>query len=538
MRTFSSLFLECVVRYPQKTFIRRANGETFTYAQAGEVVASVLKQFDQLGIKRGDRVVIFAELNFPAVFIHIAGYSSGIIPIPIGPRFSYGFMKDAAKRVEAKQVFCDEYTLPILREQGDHPLFFAPDTSTERGALKMRLGLSYSEAVQILRKAQEDLYDSSILKLMCTSGSTGKPNIVVRRNRFFPVIEDQVWKICRNDGERRFLLAGSLTHGFAHTSLSTILSMGGELLMPTLIDTNIDLDEVRRLDPHILPMTPRVLRSFYFQAQEKGYPDIFGPSAKMMVLVGGKPDQKFLDPVMSKGVEFVEIYGSSEAGLCAGTPYRRYKEGFSGTVFPFADVKIASDGEILVRSPNSALGYYDDVEKTKEVFLEDGFIRTGDLGVFSEDGYLKVFGRKKDVFSTYEGSAVYPTRIESMIETFSWVEQVILVGDGMPYISAMIVLKGQEYSSGSPDGYLDKKQFQEAYRKFAPDLMKLNRELESIEKIRRFSLFVKSFDTQAYSYVSGAKVNRNRKVFTGLYSSRINELYTDYKPTDVDCLAG
>ncbi len=535
MRTFSSLFLESVVRYPEKTFIRRANGEIYTYEQSGKIVAGILLQLNELGIQKGDRIAVFAELNFPAIFMIIAGYSSGIVCMPIGPRFSYSFLKDAATRVRAKKIFCDEDTLKTVSEQNEKPLHFVSKkaNSLGDGELQLNYQISAEDSINVIRLAQQDIYDDSVLKLMCTSGSTGKPNIVIRRNRVFPVIEDQVRKVC---GENpKFLLAASLTHGFAHTTLSTILSMGGDIAIPSKIDTMVEIDEVRKFDPQVLPFTPRVLRSLFFQAQEKGYSEIFGPSAKAIVMVGGKPDESFLKPLIQKGIEFFEFYGSSESGLCVGTPYGSLKQGYSGRVLPFADVKLAQDGEILVKSPNSAMGYYDDEAKTNEVFGKDGFVRTGDLGVFSEDGYLKILGRKKDVFSTFEGSSVFPTRIESMIETLPWVDQVFLVGDGMPYIAACIVLKGQTLETNSADSYLDKVKFAEVYKRFSKDLENINLNLETIEKIHRFSLFSKPFDSKAYSYVSGGKVNRTRKAFLILYSNRIQEFYEKQAP-DVGCL--
>src|SRR5699024_6302386 len=117
-----------------------------------------------------------------------------------------------------------------------------------------------------------------------------------------------------------------------------------------------------------------------------------------------------------------------------------YKLGTVGKTIPHVKVKIAKDGEILVKGPNVMNGYFKDEEKTKAAFDAEGYFKTGDMGEIDNDGFLKITGRKKQMFKTSGGKYIVPERLEGELEKSQFIEHAIVVGEGKKMPSALIQL--------------------------------------------------------------------------------------------------
>jgi long-chain acyl-CoA synthetase len=201
-----------------------------------------------------------------------------------------------------------------------------------------------------------------------------------------------------------------------------------------------------------------------------------------------------------------------------------WREGVVGEVLPDVEARIAEDGELLVKTPVLMLGYYGEPEQTKNAFTPDGFYKTGDYAEITPDRCLRLLGRKKDVFNTYDGSNIHPARIEERLERIGWVKQAALVGDQRPYVVALAVVEATG-TSAEADGYLSPEQAPALYAKAGEDLAKLNTELEANERIRRFALLERPMADQLYSAAGQGKVRRNRPEIVKVYAARIEALY-------------
>jgi long-chain acyl-CoA synthetase len=138
----------------------------------------------------------------------------------------------------------------------------------------------------------------------------------------------------------------------------------------------------------------------------------------------------------------VEGYGLTETspGVAFIRPDpKRVRVGTVGQVMEDVEVKIAEDGEILVKGPNVMLGYYKEPEMTNEVFTADGWFKTGDIGELSDDGYLKITDRKKELLKTSGGKYIAPQPIETKLKEAMLVDQAMVVGNGKNYASAFVV---------------------------------------------------------------------------------------------------
>jgi long-subunit acyl-CoA synthetase (AMP-forming) len=321
------------------------------------------------------------------------------------------------------------------------------------------------------------------------------------------------------------------------------ITLGAELAVPWAVDTPVNLHELFQLRPSVLALPPRVLKSFVLQEKKtktkESVSKLFPSSAEFVVIGGGKGDGTTLRRLVNEGVTPIQIYSTSETSMIAITKKGTWQEESAGKPLSAVDMKIAKDGEILVKSPALMLGYFNLSKTDEEVTSDEGYYPTGDIGSLNETGTLKILGRKKDVFNTPEGSNIFPARIEQLIESLEDVHQVILLGDDYPYICAMVSISGAENGvSTSKDGFLSPGANDELYRKFAPLLQTVNSGLERAEQIIRFYLFSKDFPTSCYQQVQGAKIRRNRREIAQVFSNRITEIYRSEDDLDPSYVPG
>ena len=381
-----------------------------------------------------------------------------------------------------------------------------------------RIAYAYADEVKL-----EDAF-----LIQPTSGSSGRPKLVLRSHygfsRYAQFVGDQARRAFPRGYRPRMLAVNALTHAFAGHMMTMALRLGLEIAVPTDIDIAVALHEVRELDPDVLPMTPRVLRSLARQHMNKDEPEsapLFGERARVLLSAGGKGDPQIFQQLVDGGMEVLEFYGSSEASIVALTPCGGWKKGCAGKPVPDVDFRFSRDREILVRSPGIMLGYYGDEELTSLVVDGEGFYHTGDLGSIDEGGYLRIDGRKRDLFNTPEGTNIYPERIEILIESLSYVKQAILVGDCLPYLTVHIVLNDHE-----SNGLLDEEKAADAYRSVGKDLSEINDDLETIEQIVAFALYGSPFESDVYQVVTAGKVRRDRPRFYHKYAKPIRRLYS------------
>jgi long-subunit acyl-CoA synthetase (AMP-forming) len=144
------------------------------------------------------------------------------------------------------------------------------------------------------------------------------------------------------------------------------------------------------------------------------------------------------------GLRISEAWGMSETVIGTAASADRIRLGAAGWPYDGTELRLAEDGEILLRSPSVTPGYMKDPERTRQALTDDGFMRTGDLGRVDEDGYLWVIGRKKDIIINSAGKNMSPTNIEQAIRgTEPIISQVVCFGDGRPYNVGLIVLDPQ-----------------------------------------------------------------------------------------------
>lgn len=207
------------------------------------------------------------------------------------------------------------------------------------------------------------------------------------------------------------------------------------------------------------------------------------------------------------GMPLVEGYGLTEGGVAALNPIDRPKAGSIGKLLPGVEARIEEDGELMLRSACLFSGYYKDPEATAAV-LRDGWLATGDIAEVDADGYYYITGRKKELIVSSNGKKIYPARIEGMLKKEPAINQVLLIGDRMPYVTALFTVNGHPEEMR---GVVEK------------HVKAVNRHLASFEQVRKFKILERDFSIEQGELTPTMKVRRNRVLEN--HRSLVSEMY-------------
>jgi long-chain acyl-CoA synthetase len=229
------------------------------------------------------------------------------------------------------------------------------------------------------------------------------------------------------------------------------------------------------------------------------------------------------------GIPLSELWGMSEttgAGTC--NPPERIKIGTIGPPAPGVEIKLASDGEMMIRGPVVMKGYRNLPEKTAEAFTEDGFLLTGDIGQFDEDGYLRVVDRKKELIITAQGKNLSPANIEARLKQIPLVSQAVAIGDRRKYISALLTLDPEATRSWAQQNRVegDLAAISESEALIAEvqrGLDVANQDLARVEQVKRFAILPADWEPGGDELTPTMKLKR--KPIAEKYAGEIESLY-------------
>jgi long-chain acyl-CoA synthetase len=216
------------------------------------------------------------------------------------------------------------------------------------------------------------------------------------------------------------------------------------------------------------------------------------------------------------GMPIVEGYGLTETGVLCFNPLGRPKAGSIGKLLPGAEAKIAEDGELLVKSPGLFMEYYKDEAATQSVMTKDGWMATGDIAEVDDEGYYYITGRKKELIVSSNGKKIYPAQIESLFKLEPLINQVLLVGDKQPYVTAIITVNTANL--GAVKGIEEYRDRPQAEVVQAPPVTaavqaavtRVNQQLADFERIRRFRILPRDFSIESGELTPTMKIRRSR----------------------------
>jgi len=376
--------------------------------------------------------------------------------------------------------------------------------------------------------------------IIYTSGTQGNPKgVVLSHGGILANCEDAVNLVQKlNIEQPRFITWLPLSHSYEHTVQFVQISLGAKVFYSPIIEKL--LENIKIVKPHIMTAVPRfynnlynkmnasvkksskIKRSLFYKTLELGGKTFnkeklsfieniinkileklvrkkviknFGGNLKAFVSGGGPLDKNVGLFLNALGLKTLQGYGLTETSpVVSCNPVNKIKIETVGTIFSNNEVKIADDGEILVRGENVMLGYWKNNDATNQV-LKDNWLYTGDIGEIDSDGYLKITDRKKDIIVTVGGDNISPSKIENLLCLHDEIEQAYVHGDNEKYLSCLIVLN---------------KNFEKNNKKIKELIEITNNELTLVEKIKKFKVIEEEFTIENELLTPTMKIRRHK----------------------------
>ena len=590
----TKLFLGAIDRFanPRAQMRRTPSGwQSISAQEMLRRIAGLSKALAELGVKTGDRVGLFAP-NCPEW--HVADFAIqglGAVNVPVYFNESHDrlvyILNDSGAKVlftagapQAQKIAECRARVPAL----EHVISAAPSAHVQSDILEYETLIANASSAEVAeyRRRAAELTGNNLATIIYTSGTTGEPKGVMlsHSNLSSNAIDGAAGhQLLPTDIALEFL---PLAHVYERTAAYTYLCNGVSLAYVERIE---DVPQaLLEVQPTIAASVPRFFEKIYANIIEKGRRetgvkrDIFDwalrvaasavpwraygkrPSTMLKLQwsiadslvfskiraglgAGAKSAQRFsaggapLAPELAEffwsvGVTIHQGYGLTETSpVVTANTIAANKIGTVGRPIPNVQVKIADDGEILVKGPNVMQGYYHKPDATREVFTPDGWFRTGDIGKLDNDGYLTITDRKKELLKTAAGKFVAPAPIENTLKTSPYITNAIVVGDARKFVSVLIVpnfanIEGAARKEGhdfaTPAQMLSDPWVRDL---LSNEIERLTASLAQYEKPKRFALLEKDF-----TYATGEltyTMKMKRRVIEQRYADVISRLYAD-----------
>ncbi|PWL32053.1 AMP-binding protein [uncultured Roseivirga sp.] len=525
MEKFSSAleaFSYWAKKNPNQVFLRQPINRSFieyTYKDADVEIRKMVSGLKNLGIQPGDHIAILSKNCAHWMMADLAIMAAGCISIPIYPTFGAETIFEILEHSESKAIIVgklDDYAaqqsgIPDIIKIGVEMYGVVEEQTWEK------ILAQNEPSEQIHTPQPEDL-----MTIMYTSGTTGNPKGVMHTYAAFDQLINTAIDQIKMPPNPRYFSYLPMTHiaERAGIELSSIFR-GGTVSFPESLETFAE--DLSSVQPQTFFGVPRIWQKFQEKILEKmpqkkldkllGLPLIgslvkkkiqkkLGLSASVVNFSGAAPIAMSLQQWYRKlGIEINQAYGMTEDCILShfNLPGKN-KFGTVGRPLPGVTSKLSADGEILIKSNCIMKGYYKEPEKTAEIFTEDGFLRTGDIGEFDHDGYLSITGRVKDQFKTDKGKYISPAPIELEILKNNDVDQVCIVGSGIPQPIALVV----------PSEIGKKKSREEFNQSIWKTITDINPSLEAYEKVAKAVVMKEVWSVENGLMTPSLKVKRNR----------------------------
>ncbi len=483
-----TLFREQAAKYrAREVFFTRAGEEwrSRTWDEFATAVHELASAFIEKGLSKGASVAILAG-NIPEwSIVDIASIAAGGVGVGIYPTSSREQCEFVISHCEAEFVFVDtleqlakigdiDSSLPKLKEiicierPGEPTSEFVRNESTSFFGIRSVLTdeIHVTQFDEFLKLGRERLTENlpkieeigrgakpeDTAIMVYTSGTTGQPKGAMISHAY---ILNSVESLRRSVPIFDTDIAFSYLPG-CHVA-ERISGIYNRLYNGT---TAYFIDNLSRLHEYMLEVKPTVFASLprFFekihaaivakQGTDKVDPQIvknaFGGRIRLLTSGGAPLPNEIAQFFANAGVPILQAYGLTENICVAFNTVAEHKFGTVGRPMPMTEVRIADDGEILVKSPMMFSGYYKQPDKTAEMFTGDGWLQTGDLGEQDADGFLSITGRKKEMIMLSSGKNVAPALVENLIKEDYLVSNCFVHGDGRSYCTALITLNQAE----------------------------------------------------------------------------------------------
>jgi long-chain acyl-CoA synthetase len=576
---------------PAQMSKRHGAWTTLTWREVGEAVRELALGLLALGRQPGDTIALLSTSRAEWVQADFAIFSAGCITVPVYPTYPPDLIAYVINDSGARTIIVEDpgQLAKVLEAREKTPglqqiIVMTGYEATQPPKMVMtwemlrRLGRdNVSQHAGTLEQRLAATKPDDLASIVYTSGTTGPPKGVMQTHGNHLAAQRNSESAAPCEEGWVHLLFLPLAHSFAR--LESFLGVYRGLC--TAFAENLDKvgDNLKEVRPHFICSVPRVFEKVYAKIlsgveagspakkkifywaigvgrevsrhQQRGQPLPTGLRLKRAIadklvfsklhaalggrlqwaISGGAPlSREIAEFFHSAGILILEGYGLTET--CPAATFNRptrFKFGSVGQALDNVEIKIASDGEILIRGANVARGYLKQAEATAEVFEPSGWFHSGDIGRLDEEGFLFITDRKKDLIVTAGGMNIAPQNIENMLKADPFISQALVYGDRKPYPVALITLNADELGKFAREhGIIATDpavvvKHPAVIERVGRTVEEKNSQLQSYAKIKKFTVLPVDFSQEGGELTPTLKVKR--KIVSNKYLTMIEELY-------------
>ncbi|MGN6216783.1 MAG: AMP-dependent synthetase/ligase [Solirubrobacterales bacterium] len=584
-KTIADLLPRAAELYGTEVAVKFKEGDQWvdrTFAEVQEVVRPLAFGLVELGIAKGDRVAILGNTRPEWTYFDFAALSIGAVVVPIYQTNSPEECRYVLENSDSKVVVVEDAEqlekVQQVRDQLPQLQHVVLMTGSAEDAISMEdlaaKGAGGDEARW--KQLYEAVTGEDICTFIYTSGTTGPPKGCVISHGNYRAMLDMV-------NETTVIEEGDVTYLYlplAH-SFALLIQFGSFDLGTTIAYWERDplkiLPNLAEVKPTYFPSVPRIFEKIYTAAtsgmekegglkkaifdwsikvggkmreaersgrkpgfllqRQYAFADkqvlskirnLFGGQIRLAVSGAAPINPEILRFFDAAGVLVLEGWGMTETSTAAtiSTP-EDFKVGTIGKPFPGCQVKIAEDGEILVKGPNVFQGYHKNPEATRETIV-DCWLHTGDIGEIDSEGFIKITGRKKDIIITAGGKNITPANLEAEIKQHPLVSQCVVVGDRRPYLVALVTLDAEEavkyaQEHGLPEDPAELAANPDVKAAIEAHVEKINQNFARVEQVKKIAILPHDLSQESGELTPTLKVKR--AVVAQKHEDAIEQLY-------------
>jgi long-chain acyl-CoA synthetase len=576
-RHVPQLFFHRVKELGDRTFIKCQKGERFvdvSWRDFGATVRSVVLALTRMSLRQDDKIAIIGENCLEWLAADLATLAGGWVSVVASPSLSDPLLARILGHAECRAAFVQDVAAVgrLLNLKGQLPLLSRIFVMEKSDWLPAQ-AISFEQLVEgglrddprRLETMLETVHPQSVATIMYTSGSTGEPKGVMRTHDNLLANITNGGELVLSKPDELFVVTLSLNHLFGRFGFFKSVVTGRTTAIVEATELKLNLKIIESLGATSMAVVPRVMmhiwnrildreenrqrwqqleeldqkRTLGGQFADAGESHRFADLKTKLAdatrrALGGRIKYitygaALMPPTILRffeliGIPLIGSYGSTECGGVTLCGIGENRPGSLGKPFANVEIRIADDGEILVRGPTVTPGYFKDPDATREALDPDGWFHTGDLGALDPDASLRITGRKKDVFNCADGSNIYPSFIELHLENESFIKQAILVGDRRPFIAALVVPDRDKVASVLERPVTDLS-IAELKSAVWSQVERLNRRLESYERIGQIALIEHDFPAEMRSVNPLQKIKIDRAAVAARYRKEIEDIY-------------
>jgi long-chain acyl-CoA synthetase len=558
-----------------------------SWDEAGRRAEELAYGFLALGLRKGDTFGILAATRLEWALVDFALAQLGVVVVPVYPTSSSKDCGYILSHSGAVGIVCedDEARARIEAVRPETPALQHLLTLADLDDIAAR-GREYARGNPgAVEQAMAETSENDLLMIVYTSGTTGPPKGCMMLHRNYASVVEALEEIQLLEGPGATnLLFLPLAHTFAQLTLYAGAALGYTIAFCP--DIQRVAESLQQVKPTGMPSVPRIYEKTHaaitaqFDAatgvkrklidwslgvgreasrlQQHGKPLPAGLAlkrrladklvfSKVKAKLGGRLkfaisgaapiSVEILDFFHALDILILEGYGLTEsASGCSVNRPGQFRFGTVGPPLPGIEVRVADDGEILIRGDNIFAGYYKDEEGTRAAVDSDGWLHTGDVGDI-EDGFLRITDRKKDIIVTAGGKNVAPQNIENALKTSKYVSQVLAIGDRRPYVVALVALEEQEIRAWATErgleGSLEELSRTDEVRGLVQGFVdEVNRDRTRFEQVKKVAVLPRDLSPEHEELTPTMKVKR--RVVERNFADEIERLYAESRESPAD----